>query len=76
MMLAPPAIPFRIAGPRALGASAETMEVGICQGCPAPAAVGCATRLRCGGPFGLSLTEMSFLLPILLSCSPSHLLLL
>jgi hypothetical protein len=80
----PPAIPFRIAGPRALGASAETMEVGIHQGCPPRAAVDCATRLRYGGPFGLSLTETSFCCPsfslavypsllqsILLSCSPS-----
>jgi hypothetical protein len=33
MMLAPPGYSLRIAGPRALGASAETMEVGICQGC-------------------------------------------
>jgi hypothetical protein len=32
MMLAPPGYSLRIARPRALGASAETMEVGICQG--------------------------------------------
>jgi len=33
MMLASPGYSLRIAGPRALGASAETVEVGICQGC-------------------------------------------
>jgi hypothetical protein len=60
------------------------MEVGICQGCLRALPWAGATRLRPGGPFGLSLTEMSFCCPsfslavhpsllqsILFSCSPS-----
>jgi hypothetical protein len=59
MMLTPPGYSLRIAGPRALGASAD----GNLSRMPPRAAVGCATRLRSGGPFGLSLTEMSFCCP-------------
>jgi hypothetical protein len=59
----PPGYSLRIAWPRALGASAETMEVGICQGCLRALPWAGATRLRPGGPFGLSLTEMSFCCP-------------
>jgi hypothetical protein len=70
MMLASPGYSLRIAGPRALGASAETGGGNLSR-MPPRAAVGCATRLRSGGPFGLSLTEMSFCCPILFSFSPS-----
>jgi hypothetical protein len=76
MTLAPaPAVPFALLG-RALGFSAEAMEVALyhryCQALPWAS----ATRPGSGGPFwALPLIEMSFLLSNLLSYSLSRLLL-
>jgi hypothetical protein len=45
-MMLPPGYSLRIAGPLALGASAETMEVGNLSRMPPLAAVGCADAGR------------------------------